>query len=87
MTKFTLVSRQNLKMQLEEDLCQTFKGKTEIRNIDVSIVSKHLTIMGMIQKLENLIPHNLKEKDISKCLTICEFLLKDENESRSCIEL
>jgi len=43
--------------------------------VNKSTVSKHVKAMGMIQKLGNWIPHELREGDIAKCLAI-ELLLQ-----------
>lgn len=56
----------------EEDSYQTFKELSKILNVDESTVSKRLKAMGMIQKIGNWIPHELRERDITKYLTICE---------------
>lgn len=70
-----------LEALLEEDSCQTIKElKSEILNVDESIVSKRLKAMGMIQKLENWIPHELRERDIAvviyeRVMKICNVFL------------
>jgi len=48
---------------------------SETLNVDESTVSKRLKAMGMIQKLRNWVPHELRERDIAKRLAICELLL------------
>ena len=54
-----------LEALLEEDSCQTLKELSETLHVDESTVSKRLKAMGMIQKLGNWIPHELRERDIT----------------------
>ena len=56
-------------------ILNNIREMSETLNVNKSTVSKHVKAMGMIQKLGNWIPHELREGDIAKCLAI-ELLLQ-----------
>jgi histone-lysine N-methyltransferase SETMAR len=65
-----------LEALLEDDPCQTERELAEQLNVDRSTVGKRLHALGLVRKLGNWIPHELKERDIERRKTICELLLQ-----------
>lgn len=65
-----------LEALLDEDPCQTEKELSEQLNVTHQCVSQRLHALGLVQKLGNWLPHELKERDIERRKTICELLLQ-----------
>lgn len=65
-----------LEALLCEDPCQTENELAEQLNVNQSSVSRRLHAMGMVQKFETWVPHELKDRDIERRKTICEMLLQ-----------
>jgi histone-lysine N-methyltransferase SETMAR len=65
-----------LETLLSEDCCQTQSELATSLGVDRSTVSKRLKAMGMVQKVSNWVPHELKERDIERRKTICEILVQ-----------
>jgi len=67
---------EELETLLDEDPCQTEEELAKTLNVDRSTVGKRLHKIGMVQKLGNWVPHELKERDIERRKTMCELLLE-----------
>lgn len=60
----------------------TTREITEKLNFSNSTVHDYLKRLGFVSKLDIWIPHNLKETDLTRRITICDSLLKrSENDS------
>jgi len=64
-----------LEALLHEDSCQT---QEELASLGVTqqAISKRLKAMGMIQKLGNWVPYDLKSRNVERRLFACEQLLE-----------
>lgn len=67
---------QELMDLLEEDPCQSLEDLGESLQVDRSTVGKRLHAIGMVQKLGNWVPYELKDRDIERRKTMCELLLQ-----------
>jgi len=54
---------------LHKDPCQTLTELVESLGIDHATVSKHLKVLGMIQKQEHWMPYDLKPRDVERRLS------------------
>lgn len=73
---------QELMDLLEEDPRLTLEELGESLQVDRSTVGKRLHAIGMVQKLGNWVPHELKDRDIERRKTMCELLL--QRQKRKC---
>ncbi|EGI59188.1 Mariner Mos1 transposase [Acromyrmex echinatior] len=64
-----------LQALLEKDSCLSLDRLAKELNIDRSTVGKRLHAMGMVQKEGNWVSYKLKERDMERCLVICEMPL------------
>ena len=64
---------------LEEDPCLTLEELGESLQVDRSTVGKRLHAIGMVQKLGNWVPYELKDRGIERRRTMCELLLQGRN--------
>lgn len=65
-----------LEAMLEEDPRQTEQMLAEQLNVTQQCISQRIHALGLVQKLGNWVPHELKERDIERRKTICELLLQ-----------
>ncbi|GFW24604.1 mariner Mos1 transposase [Trichonephila clavipes] len=64
-----------LEALLDQDSCQTQQELAGSMGVTQQAISKHLKVMGMIQKQRNWVPYELKPRDVERCLFACEQLL------------
>jgi len=65
-----------LQALLHEDSCLTLAEFAESLEVVQTIVSKHLKVLGMIQKQKHWMPCELKPRDVEQCLLTYEPLLQ-----------
>jgi len=66
-----------LEALLDEDPCQTQEELTEPSNVDqATIPSRRLKALGMIPKLGNWVPYELKSRDVGRRFAASEMLLE-----------
>ena len=66
---------EELEALLEEDCCQT-QELAESLGVTQAAISKRLKAAGYIQKQGNLVPHELKPRDVERRFCMSEILLK-----------
>ncbi|GBP98280.1 Integrator complex subunit 2 [Eumeta japonica] len=59
---------------LDQDRCQTLTELGKTLQVDESTVSKHLKVLGMIQKQGHWLPYELKPRDVKRRFLTCELL-------------
>ena len=61
---------------LDEDRPQTLPELGKTLEVDESIVSKRLKVLGMIKKQGHWVPYELKPRDVERRFVTCELLLQ-----------
>ena len=61
-----------LEALLEQDSCQNQEELARSLGVTQQAISKRLKAMGMIQKQGNLVPYELKPRDVERRLFACE---------------
>jgi len=69
-----------LEVSFHEDSYQTQKELARSLGVTQPAILNHLKAMGMIQKQENWVPHNLKPRDVERRLVACEQLLEKQRQ-------
>ena len=68
-----------LEALLAEDSCPTQEELAESLGVTQKAISKRLKTMGMIQKLGNWVPYELKPRDVERRFFTCQQLLIRQN--------
>ncbi|GBP06733.1 Mariner Mos1 transposase [Eumeta japonica] len=58
---------EKLEKLLDQDRCQMLTEHGKTLQVDESTVSKHLIVLGMIQKQGHWVPYELKPRDVQPC--------------------
>ena len=64
----TKIDNDNLKAVVGEDTSQTTCALAERFNVSIPTVLDHLKQIGKVKKLENWVPHELREHQMTRCL-------------------
>ncbi|GBP55459.1 Mariner Mos1 transposase [Eumeta japonica] len=67
---------EKLEELLDQDRCQTLTELGKTLQVNESTVSKHLKVLGMIQKQGHWVPYELKLRDMERRFLTCELLLQ-----------
>lgn len=70
---------------LAEDCCQTQSELARTLNVDQSTISRRLQAMGMVQKVNSWVPHELKGRESNVAKPFVKSCFNDKKEKVFCI--
>jgi hypothetical protein len=74
--KDVLTERHTIKALIDANRRITTREIAERLNLSNSIVHDHLKRLGLLSKLDIWVPHVIMERNLCRCVNVCDLLLK-----------
>jgi len=82
-----LVDDDQIKSLIESNPHYTTREITEIIDVSQKIIVNHLHTLNYVSRYDIWIPHNLSDKNLMDRISICDLLLKRNENSMSIFEM